>query len=307
MDTILVTSASGKIGHALVPLFLKDTSFRLVLPTSSAAKLEKQLAPLKAYDLQKRAIVAEGDIKDPVWLEELCTSHGVNGVFLCLTGEDELVVAGNTLLMLKRCKIKHLVYVSACFTPGGPLTEVPNFMVKVAIEQLLQRMPFTSTVLGPTAFFDNDLLGKAALLAGSLPQPIGPIGVSRVSTEDIARAAKNALEDGGRRWAGKKVMIGSRKAYSEEETAFLWSKALGRTITPMPNDEATRAHLEMRMRAFVSPSWARTIRLMGERFAIDPFYMTEEQHKTQVELLGRTPASDKYEDWVLETAQGWVS
>ncbi|KIY48864.1 NAD(P)-binding protein [Fistulina hepatica ATCC 64428] len=306
MDTILVTSASGNIGHALVPLFLKETSFRLVLPTSSAAKLEKQLAPLKEYDLQKRAIVAEGDIKDPVWLEELCTSHGVNGVFLCLTGENELVVTGNTLLMLKRCKIEHLVYISSCFTPGGPLTEVPNVMAKVAIEELLERMPFTSTVLGPTAFFDNDLHGKAALLAGRLPQPIGPVGISRVSTEDIARAAKNALEDGGRRWAGKKIMIGSRKAYSEEKTVFMWSKALGRTITPIPNDEATRAHLEMRMRAFMSPSSARTLILMFERFGTDHF-LTEEQYKTQVELLGRSPASDKYEDWVLATAQGWLS
>jgi hypothetical protein len=93
--------------------------------------------------------------------------------------------------------VKHLVYVSACgdFAVGAGLQEMMrtqsamHVVVKATIEQKLKYdgFPWTTTVLGLSLFFTNDLRSKDTMLKeGFFDEPPGAAGVSRISTPDIA-------------------------------------------------------------------------------------------------------------------------
>jgi uncharacterized protein YbjT (DUF2867 family) len=150
------------------------------------------------------------------------------------------------------------------------------------------------TVLGPSLFFDNDYLFKEQMLErGAYPWPFGNKGVSRVDTEDIALAVANALEDDGRVWGGKKVMIGSVGTYTTRETVDLWSQALRRDVKPTLSNQEGFNTVENDFGQVAGPVWGRDIRLIFETFAERRFDMSEENYKEQVEPLGKEPKSYK--------------
>lgn len=167
-----------------------------------------------------------------------------------------------------------------------------------------QKGGFTYTTLGPTLFFDNDLRSKKSILDSHLfDEPIGSKGVSRVDPADIALGVVKAFEDDGKQWHDQKIMIGSRKAYTNTEIQQIWSKALGKEIKVAQSDEAGLTDFEQHFRKAVGPSWARDMRLMYELFENVGFSMTEDQYKIQVEFLGKEPSS--YEEFVEATVKNW--
>lgn len=310
--TILVTAAGGNIGSVLIPM-LVEQQVHLVLPTSNAARLEKSLAPAT------NGTIEEGSIKDPQWVEEILKKHQVDTVLLCLTSHDELIVALNFFDAMKRAgTVKHLVYVSACgdFATGAGLEDLMrtqsamHVIVKVTIEQKLKYadFPWTWTVLGPTLFFSNDLRSKDSMLnEGFFDEGLGKAGVSRISLPDIALAAYNTLLN-PTRWAGKKIMLGQLRRFTNTETAALWSKALGRQIRMEDSTEHYEAAYPLWKRQGLDPAmskaWIRDLKLMYEAFGEHGFGMTEEEHRLQVEALGKQP--DDYAQWVQETGSRWV-
>jgi uncharacterized protein YbjT (DUF2867 family) len=280
--TILITAAGGNIGSILVPKLAQE-QVQLVLPTSNAAQLEKNLSPASNVTIE------EGSIKDPQWVEAILRKHQVDTVFLCLTSHDELIIALNFLDAMKR-----------------------TGTVKATIEQKLKYgdFPWTTTVLGPTLFFSNDLRSKDSMLKeGFLDEPLGKAGVSRISVPDIALAAHNTLLN-PTKWAGKKIMLGSLRRFTGTETAALWSKVLGRDIKIEHEAEHYEAAYPLWKReAFgldevMSKAWERDLRLMYEAFGEYGFGMSEEEHRLQVEVLGKEP--DDYSQWVQETGAQWV-
>jgi uncharacterized protein YbjT (DUF2867 family) len=311
--TILVTAAGGNIGSILVPTLAQE-NVQLVLPTSNAARLEEKLSTAS------NIAVEEGSIKDPQWVESILRKHQVDTVFLCLTSHDELIVALNFFDAMKRAGTKHLVYVSACgdFATGPGLENLMrtqsamHVVVKATIEQKLRygNYPWTSTVLGPTLFFSNELRSKDIMLKeGFINYPLGEAGVSRISLPDIALAARNTLLH-PTKWAGKKIMLGSLRLFTGTETAALWSKALGREIrmehdTEHYEDSSLQwVHEATGFDAVMSKAWLRDMKLMFEAFGEHGFGMSEEEHQLQVEVLGKQP--DDYEEWVHETGLQWV-
>jgi uncharacterized protein YbjT (DUF2867 family) len=317
--TILITAASGNIGKRLVPLLLSDPSQpRLVLPTRNADKL-RQLIP---EDHASRVFITEGSLQDPHWLEGVIRKHHVQSVFLCLTGENELLVTLNFFDAMQRSGcVKHLVYVSACGSfsgfdaiEQGSLKDMSagHVVVKFILEQKLayglptvEEGGFSWSIVGPTLFFDNDLRSKMSLFkAGIFNEPLGNGGISRVSPEDIALVSQRLLLDSTGRWTGKKIMIGSGHRYTAAEIESLWSKVLGKNIKLAPSDENGLRQLEEHYKSLqLSPTWARDIRLMYETFAKHGFGMNEEEYKEQIEVLGREPRS--YEQFVEETGKMW--
>lgn len=314
-----ITAASGTIGQRLIPLLLSHPSRpTLVLPTSDANRLISQLGT-KAQN--NRIKVLQGDIKDPMYVEAVAKSHDVTAAFICITGEDELLVTLNVLDALTRAQaVKHIVYLSGCgdFDLGsiraGFLKSLSagHIVVKAILEAKLRygSSPrnelggFSWTILGPTLFFTNDLHAKQNLLDnGIFDEPLGSRGVSRADPKDIALAVSNALEDDGRMWGGKKIMIGSLKTYSNTEVAKLWADALGFQVTTVRSDDDGLATIERRSRPLLSAQWARDIRLMYGWFKAQGFGMAEKEYEEQVLLLGKTPAS--YEGFIKKTAYEW--
>jgi hypothetical protein len=134
----------------------------------------------------------------------------------------------NIFSALKRApSVKHIVYLSACEDFTSSLTSLRGWIaahgiVKSLAETALRELDtekFTYTILGPSLFFENDRRQKMAILeSGVYPEPLGKKGASRVSTEDIAEAVKIAVLDQGRKWNGKKIILGSRKRYTVSNT-----------------------------------------------------------------------------------------
>ncbi len=96
-------------------------------------------------------------------------------------------------------------------------------IVKLIAEQALvatraadEALGFSWTVVGPTLFMENDRRAKGSMLgpAGFFPEPIGTAGVSRVACADIALGVAKAIEDRGKVWDRKKIMIGTKQTYT---------------------------------------------------------------------------------------------
>lgn len=310
--TIFLTSASGHIGQQLVAQLLKD-NVKLILPTSNASRLQSNLPAIAS---ESNLVVEEGSIANPQWVEMLFKKHQVDTAYLCLTATDEMMASLNFLDAMKRAgTVKHFVYISAC---GDYASEqgyknivkhcsAMHVLVKPAIERKIQlsEFPWTTTVLGPTLFYDNDLRSKKYIMSGYFDEPLGEQGVSRVSTKDIAAVARNAMIQ-QEKWAGKKIMIGSKKKYTGTETARLWSEAIGKEVKMCPSttkglDEFEGAFFEKMPDA----GWARDLRLMYETFAVLPFGPTDEEYEMLVECLGRE--AEDYEEFVRETGKEWTS
>jgi uncharacterized protein YbjT (DUF2867 family) len=312
--TILITAAGGNIGSILVPELAKELT-QLVLPTSNAARLARNISPASNIAIE------EGSIKDPQWVESILRKHQVDIVFLCLTSHDELIVALNFFDAMKRADtVKHLVFVSACgdFVSEAGLQNLMrtqsamHVVVKATIEQKLKYgdFPWTTTVLGPTLFFTNDLRSKDSMLKESFfDEPLGKAGVSRISVPDIALAARNTLLN-PTKWAGTKITLGSLRTFTGTESAALWSKALDREIRMEQSTERYEvAYPQWKRKAFglddvMSKAWERDLRLMYEAFGEHGFAMSEEEYQLQVEVLGKQP--DDYAEWVQETGSQWV-
>ncbi|KAF9701614.1 hypothetical protein EKO04_001167 [Ascochyta lentis] len=317
--TYLLTAAAGNIGKRLVAVLLSLPSRpHVVLPTSNAARLGSLLSD--ALD-KSRIHIVEGNIKDPNFVESTLKAHNVTGVSLCLTGDDELFTTTNFLDAIKHSEtVKHVVYISACedysidAISNGALhgQSAAHVLVKYLAEAKLRHgiLPrqetggFSWTILGPSLFFDNDLRSKQQILENAVfDVPLGERGVSRVDPGDIALAAANALEDDGKHWASKKVMIGSLQTYTANQVARLWSDALGRDVQPTLSDERGLGKFEIAFGKVAGPAWGRDLRLMYETFGERGFKMTETDYKVQIGLLGREPSS--YENFVKLTAREW--
>ncbi|PVH97028.1 NAD(P)-binding protein [Periconia macrospinosa] len=320
--TYLIIGATGNIGRPLVSLLLSHPSQpTLVLPTSKPAEqLTSTLSP--GHDIS-RVHAIQGSIQDPNFIDGLLQTHGVTGVFMAMTGDNELFTTVNIISSLERSKtVRHVVYVSSCGNysldamRNGALKNMnaanvaPKFFVEakfkygVAPRDDISGRGLSWTVLGPTLFFSNDMGVKQVMLEhGVFGQPLGSKGVSRVHPQDIALAGLKALEDDGQRWGGKKVMVGSLKGYTDEETAKLWSEALGKTIKPTLSNQAGFDACETGFSKFAGPAWGRTLRLMLEQFAEEGIMMSEAEYQDQIALLGKEPES--YEKFVEATANAW--
>ena len=92
----------------------------------------------------------------------------------------------------------------------------PHTKIKPPVEQALRYIKnFTHTVIGPSLFFENDYKVKATILRdGRWVEPFGEKGTSRVAVQDIADAVAIAIRDQGRKWNGRKIMLGSLKRYT---------------------------------------------------------------------------------------------
>lgn len=174
--------------------------------------------------------------KTPAGSNPNSPARAIDTVFLNLTGTDDLFTTMNFLSCVQRCAtVKHLVYLSACgdfLAPGfatrrsSGRASRPTWSSRSSPSRRSRRRgrgprPAASAgpIIGPTLFMENDKWAKGAMMAsGFFPKPIGTAGVSRVACRDVALAVVKAVEDQGRVWDRKKIMIGTKETYTVRES-----------------------------------------------------------------------------------------
>ena len=254
--TILVTGATGRVGHHVVDQLVKRGAKVRVLTRD----------PSKA-NVPAGVEVAQGDLLD---IDALRSAfHGVSTLFLlnAVTG-DEFAQAIITLNIAREAGVQRVVYLSVF--EADRAVNVPHFAVKFGAERMLVQMGFSATILRATYFIDNELMIKDVILNhGVYPMPIGSKGVAMVDARDIAEVA--AIELIRRDQAPGKLPIETINLVGPDtltgpDIAKIWSDLLGRPVVYGGDDPSG---FEQNMASFM-PKWtAYEMRLMAERYVSD--------------------------------------
>ena len=272
--TILVTGATGRVGHHVVDQLVKRGAKVRVLTRD----------PSKA-NVPAGVEVAQGDLLD---IDALRSAfHGVSTLFLlnAVTG-DEFAQAIITLNIAREAGVERVVYLSVF--EADRAVNVPHFAVKFGAERMLVQMGFSATILRATYFIDNELMIKDVILNhGVYPMPIGSKGVAMVDARDIAEVA--AIELIRRDQAPDKLPIETINLVGPDtltgpDVAKIWSDLLGRPVVYGGDDPSG---FEQNMASFM-PKWtAYEMRLMAERYVSDGMIPETGDIERLTSILGR--------------------
>jgi uncharacterized protein YbjT (DUF2867 family) len=272
--TILVTGATGRVGHHVVDQLVKRGAKVRVLTRD----------PSKA-NVPAGVEVAQGDLLD---IDALRSAfHGVSTLFLlnAVTG-DEFAQAIITLNIAREAGVERVVYLSVF--EADRAVNVPHFAVKFGAERMLVQMGFSATILRATYFIDNELMIKDVILNhGVYPMPIGSKGVAMVDARDIAEVA--AIELIRRDQAPGKLPIETINLVGPDtltgpDVAKIWSDLLGRPVVYGGDDPSG---FEQNMASFM-PKWtAYEMRLMAERYVSDGMIPETGDIERLTSILGR--------------------
>jgi uncharacterized protein YbjT (DUF2867 family) len=284
--TVLVFGGSGTIGRLLVPI-LHASGVQIRVATRSKEYAE-------TLPIGVEAVIA--DMDDPASLRR--AFEGIETVFL-LVAHDPLETQRGlvTLAIAYEASCKYIVYLSNHMSTLSPL--VPHSGSKLAIETALRYTGIPHTILRPTNFAQNDLWLKDAIVAGAYPWPIGNFPVTRIDVRDVALAAANLLQNP--RANNEAFTLSTLDAPNGEETAALWSRALGRTVVyPNHTPEEFEAEMETLM-----PSWFNfDLLIMNRYFQRYGCPVDAQDLEAQTILLPDGPRS--YASFVEETAASWI-
>lgn len=285
--TVLLLGGSGQVG-SLVAAEILSRSGRPRVLTRKAETLAELPTGVEGF---------VGDVEQPESLAPALA--GVEAVFLLLANDPkETHQALTALAAIKQSGVRRLVYLSSRLSSEAP--HVPHAGAKLAVEAAITRSDLAYTILQPTFFAQNDLMGREAILhAGIYPHPLGQHGVARVDTRDVASAAATALLSG--KGAGARFPLSSPDAPSGPESAALWSEALGREVRYPGDDlQAWAKSVEGLL-----PAWfIYDLAMMYRHLQAAGEWLSDPELALQEELLGGPPR--RYGDFVRETANAWL-
>jgi uncharacterized protein YbjT (DUF2867 family) len=272
--TILVTGATGRVGHHVVDQLVKRGAAVRVLTRD----------PAKAR-FPAEVDVAQGDLLDIDALRR--AFEGVRTLFLlnAVTG-DEFTQALITLNIARESGVERVVYLSVF--DADKAVNVPHFAVKYGAERMLERMGFSATLLRPSYFIDNEVMIKDVILNhGVYPMPIGGKGVAMVDARDIAEVAAIELirrDQASGRLPIETINLVGPDTLTGTDAAAIWSDILGRPIAYGGDDPSG---FEQNMAAFM-PKWtAYEMRLMAERYVSDGMIPKAGDVERLTKMLGR--------------------
>jgi uncharacterized protein YbjT (DUF2867 family) len=285
--TILVTGATGRVGHKVVQQLVKrGADVRVLVRDPSKVSFPAGVA------------VVQGDLLD---IDALRTAlSGVNTLFLLnAVAGDEFTQALITLNVARESGVERVVYLSVMHSDR--FVNVPHFAVKSGAERMIERMGFGATILRPAYFMDNEHMIKDVILNhGVYPMPIGSKGIAMVDARDIAEVA--AIELIRREQAPGKLPIETINLVGPDtltgsDVAAIWSDVLGRTVA-YGGDDPTG--FEQNLATFL-PKWmAYEMRLMAERYVSDGMIPEAGDVERLTKILGRPLHS--YRNFATELA-----
>jgi uncharacterized protein YbjT (DUF2867 family) len=285
--TILVTGATGRVGHKVVQQLVKrGADVRVLVRDTSKASFPAGVE------------VVQGDLLD---IDALRTAFtGVNTLFLLnAVAADEFTQALIALNIARESDVERVVYLSVIHSDH--FVNVPHFAVKSGAERMIERMGFGATILRPAYFIDNELMIKDVIFNhGVYPMPIGSKGVAMVDVRDIAEVA--AIELIRREQAPGKLPIETINLVGPDtltgsDVAAIWSDVLGRPVA-YGGDDPTG--FEQNLATFL-PKWmAYEMRLMAERYVSDGMIPEAGDVERLTRILGRPLHS--YRNFATEIA-----
>ena len=252
--------------------------------------------PEKLAGLGAGVEALKGDLLDPKSLVTLY--DGVDGAFIINgVGITESQEALTALTAAKLAGLKRIVYLSVQHADRA--AHLPHFGSKVGVEFAIKHSGIPYTILRPSNFYQNENWFHDVILKyGMYPQPLGSVGVSRVDVRDIAEVAAIALTQPGHE--GKIYDLIGPRPLTGKETAEIWSKALGRTITYAGDDlEAW----EKANAPYFPAAVLYDFKHMYAHFQKHGLAGTPEEVAALSKVLGHAPRS--FEAYVAETAKAW--
>lgn len=198
----------------------------------------------------------------------------------------------------RQTRVKRVAYLSVHHLDEA--IEVPHLASKLPIEQSLKSSGIPYTILRPNNFFQNDYWYEDSMMRlGIYPQPIGPIGLSRVDVADIAEAAAIVLTSD--RHSGITYNLVGPDVLNGPDTAAAWERALGRPVAYCGDDLDA---WEAMFRQF-APVWMTfDFRLMFGLFHEKGGLATADDLARQTALLGHPPRS--FKEFCEETGARWT-
>lgn len=272
--TILVTGATGRVGHQVVKqLVQRGADVRVLVRDPSRA------------DFPAGVTVMQGDMLDIDSLRKAFA--GVRTLFLLnAVASDEFTQALICLNVARESGVERVVYLSVMHAER--FVNVPHFAVKSGAERMIKEMGFSATILRPAYFMDNESMIRDVIVGhGVYPMPIGSKGLAMVHTGDIAEVAAIELL---RRDAApgtlpvEVINLVGPDTLTGPGLATLWSELLGRPVAYGGDDPSG---FEQNLATFM-PKWmAYEMRLMAERYVSDGMVPQAGDAARLVSILGR--------------------
>jgi uncharacterized protein YbjT (DUF2867 family) len=221
---ILVLGATGGQGGAVLAALRQRSSTVRALVRDPEAPTARLLRSNTGVE------IAAGSLHDRESLAR--AMDGVANVFAVTTpfdkGVDAEVEQGRAIVAAARdAEVPHLVYSSVA--GADRRTGVPHFDSKAAVEKELIASGISSTILGPTYFFENTLAGTERVRAGVLELPLSPDRpLQQLARRDLGAFAAEVLLHPGR-YAGARIELAGA-ALAPVQMAYALSQAIGRRV-----------------------------------------------------------------------------
>ena len=222
---VLVTGATGQQGGAAARHLLKKPRFAV-----RALVRDSNKPSAKALE-QEGAELVRGDFDDLASLRRAV--QGTWGVFsvqnFMETGCEGEVRQGKAIAdAAQAAGVHHFVYSSVVSADKN--TGLPHFESKREIEQHVQALNFSWTILRP-AFFMQNWQGflREPILAGTIPLPCRPqTSLQQISVEDIGHCAAEVFQDTDK-WKGRTIELAGDEL-TMQGIAELFTRVLGRPV-----------------------------------------------------------------------------
>lgn len=283
--TILVTGATGTVGHNVVEHLVKrGADVRALVRDPSKARFPAGVE------------VVQGDLLDVDALRSAFS--GVSTLFLLnAVVADEYTQALVALAVAREAGIERIVYLSVIHS--DLYVNVPHFAGKFGVERMIEQMGINATILRPAYYMDNEITIKDVVTGyGIYPMPIGGKGLAMIDARDVGEVAAIELirrEQAATPLPINRINLVGPDTLTGADAAAIWTEVLGRPIV-YPGDDV--AAFEQNLRQFM-PGWmALDMRLMAERFLTDGMVPDAGDVDRLTTLLGRPLRA--YRDYVAQ-------
>jgi NAD(P)H dehydrogenase (quinone) len=239
MSTILVTGATGGLGHAVVETLLKTIS-----PTQLAVLVRD---PAKADDLHAQGVaVRQGDYSD--YSSLTAAFAGVEKLYFVatnsMTNRDRIEQHENVVNAALAAEVKHVIYNSLQRkTEDGTSPVAFIEEAHLATEKLIKQSGLTYTILKHTLYLDvfPPFFGPQVLENNTIYLPAGTGRGAYVSRHDLAVASAAVLTSPGHE--NQTYELAANTTYSLDDLAQALSTLSGRPIqyvAPSPTEFITQ-------------------------------------------------------------------